>query len=248
MRVLLPFFAIALCAGCGSEAPAPAEETASTALQRDSANPNPMLFEKDARPYGVSMEQWSERLWKYILKIPFDENPNLDPTGADCAIDQEGPVWFLPAVPGAMLGTSVTRACTIPRGRALFLQLASLANDYPCPDPNFKPAPGQSLYDFLIDGAKPAIDAVRNFDGTLDGVPIKDVLSYRFTSDDLFYFTGDPSMQAFDSCITGKRQPAVADGYYLMFKPLSPGAHTIVIHGQDMHGTPVTLTENLTIR
>ena len=33
-----------------------------------------------------------------------------------------------------------------------------------------------------------------------------------------------------------------------MFKPLSPGQHTILINGHDMEGTPVTLTENLTIQ
>ena len=86
------------------------------------------------------------------------------------------------------------------------------------------------------------------FEITLDGVAIQDPLSYRFSSDDPFFFKGDLSMQAFDSCVTGKRQPAVSDGFYLMFKPLSPGEHTIVINGHDMHGVPVTLTDNLTIR
>ena len=128
------------------------------------------------------------------------------------------------------------------------LQLASIVNDYPCPDPNFKPAPGQSLYDFLAEGIAPLIDKVDDFNVTLDGAPIHDVLHYRLTSEDLFHFQGDPSLQQYDSCITGRRQPAVADGYYLMFKPLAPGAHTIVVHGQDMHGTLVTLTEELTIQ
>jgi len=242
-------FLIAVCAGCASEAPTQSEQVSSAELQSDCNDPNPALFERNARPYGVSMVDWSERLWTFILEQPFDHNPFFDPTGADCANGQEeGPVWFLPAVVGSSLGTSVTRACTIPRRRALFLQLSSIENDFPCPDPNFRPAPGQSLYDFLKDGVTPAIDAVRNFDVTLDGVAIKDVLTYRYTSDELFHFRGDVSMQAYDSCVTGRRQPAVADGYYLMFKPLPPGSHTIVVHGQDMQGTRVTITENLTIQ
>lgn len=40
----------------------------------------------------------------------------------------------------------------------------------------------------------------------------------------------------------------MTDGFYLMFKPLSRGAHTIVVTGHDMEGAPVTLTEHLTIR
>ena len=115
------------------------------------------------------------------------------------------------------------------------------------PDPNFQPAPGQSLYDFLISPISPGIDAVTGFTATLDGVQLDDVLDYRHTSKNVFHFKGDPTMEQWDTCVTTHRQEAVQDGYYLMFKPLSPGAHQIVVHGQDMEGTQITLTENLTI-
>lgn len=249
MRSLSGLIVVA-CVACGAQEATPATQShkSSSSLHAERANPNPALFEKDARPYGRTVEHWSEQLWAYIYAQPFDHNPFLDSTGADCAIGQEGPVWFLPAVPGSSLGNAVTRSCTIPRHRAIILQLSSTMNDFPCPDPTFKPAPGQSLYSFLIGAITPLIDKVSGFAVTLDGVEIKDVLGYRFTSDDLFYFKGDPSMeQNFDSCVTGKRQPAVSDGIYLMFKPLAPGPHTIVVHGQDMEGNKVTLTEQLTI-
>jgi hypothetical protein len=248
MRVL-PVCLVAVSVGCGGGGPAPVGRTAASAeVRRASDNPNPMLFPKDAVPYGRSIERWSELLWSYIYAQPVDHNPFFDTTGADCAVGQEGPVWFLPAVPGSSLGTEITRSCTIPQQRAVMLQLSSALNDYPCPDPTFQPAPGQSLYDFLIGGISPLFDGETGFVITLDGVAIQDPLSYRFTSQDLLFFTGDLSMQAFDSCVTGKRQPAVSDGFYLMFKPLSPGEHTIVVNGHDMQGVPVTLTENLTIR
>ena len=244
----LPMFLFAAAVGCGAEEAAPVE--AVSADLRDNHDPvNPMLFARDARPYGRSVERWSELLWSYIYAQPADHNPFLDTTGADCAIGQEGPVWFLPAVPGSSLGTDVMRSCTIPRHRAIMLQLASALNDYPCPDPSFQPAPGQSLYDFLIEPISPLFDGETGFEITLDGVAIVDPLSYRFTSDDVFTFVGNISLQAsFDNCITGKRQEAVTDGFYLMFRPLPPGEHTILVNGHDMHGTPVTLTENLTIR
>ena len=238
----LPMFILAATVGCGAEGPAP-EETTSAEL--DGNNPNPMLYRKDARPFGRSLERWSELLWSYIYAIPFDQNPNFDTMGALCAVGQGGPVWFLPAVPGSSLGTDIHRSCTIPRHKAI---MQSLLNDYPCPDPNFHPAPGQSLYDFLIEPVLPIFDGETGFVVTLDGVPIVDPLSYRFTSDDLFFFKGDPTMQQFDPCVTGHRQPAVSDGFFLMFKPMSPGQHTIVIHGHDMQGVPVTLTQHLTIQ
>jgi hypothetical protein len=248
--VTVPIVLIALsAAACGSDPSASGVEATSTALRSDCDDPNPALFAKDARPYGKSIERWSELLWSYIYAQPIDQSPFLDTTGADCAVGQKGPVWFLPAVPGATLGTSVTRTCTIPRHRAILLQLASAMNDYPCPDPAFKPAAGQSLFDFLSAPVNPEIAAVTGFEVSIDGTKIEEPLGYRFTSDDVFTFTGDPSLTAsFDTCVTGRPQKAISDGYYLMFKPLSPGAHTIVVNGQDMHGTKVTLREELTIR
>ena len=243
----LPIFVLAATIGCGAEGPAP-EETTSASAELNRGNPNPMLYRKDAHPFGRSVQRWSELLWSYIYGQPFDHNPFFDPTGADCANEQRGPVWFLPAVPGSTLGTDVQRSCTVPRHKAIMQQLSSFLNDYPCPDPNFHPAPGQSLYDFLIEPILPIFDGETGFEVILDGVAIVDPLSYRFTSDDLFFFKGDPTMQQFDACVTGHRQPAVSDGFFLMFKPMSPGQHTIVIHGHDMQGVPVTLTQHLTIR
>ncbi|MEO8701264.1 MAG: hypothetical protein ABI867_14535 [Kofleriaceae bacterium] len=241
------FIAIALTlvtAGC-IDSPDPELADTTEALQ----NPNPMLYPANAHPFGLSQITWSEFVWSYIYSQPIDHNPFLDTTGADCGRGQFGPVWFLPAVPGATLGDTVTRSCTIPRHRAIILQLASAMNDFPCPDPAFKPAPGQSLYDFLLEPIAPAIDGVSGFAVTLDGVAIVDPLSYRRQSRHVFLFKGNPTLNpGFDSCVTGHVQEAVSDGYYLMFKPLAPGPHTIVVNGQDMHGTPVTLTEQLTIQ
>lgn len=241
----LSLFLVAASIGCGADTSGPTETTAAK-LEGD--NPNPMLYRKDARPFGRSLERWSELLWSYIYAQPFDANPFFDTTGALCGVGQDGPVWFLPAVPGSSLGTDVQRSCTIPQEEAIMQQMASFLNDYPCPDPNFQPAPGQSLYDFLIEPVLPLFDGETGFVVTFDGVEIVDPLSYRFTSGDLFYFRGDPSMVQFDSCVTGHRQPAVSDGFFLMFKPMSPGQHTIVIQGHDMQGVPVTLTQHLTIQ
>jgi hypothetical protein len=55
-------------------------------------------------------------------------------------------------------------------------------------------------------------------------------------------------MVAFDSCITGTRQPAVVDGFYFMFKSMTPGEHTVVAVGPDMAGDPLTFTEHLPIQ
>jgi hypothetical protein len=237
--------------GCDARAPSPSVTQPSLrAFDRDGDDPNPgVLFERDARPYGHSLERWSERAWQWVYAIPAAHNPFLDLTGVDCAVNQEGPVWFLPSVidPGGT--ASFTRHCTLPHRRALLLNLSGVLNDFPCPDPTFHPAPGQSLYDFLAQGAKQIVDGVIEIDVTLDGTPLHDMLSYRVTSDDLFRITGDVSLQtSLDGCITGTPQPAVSDAYFIMFRPLDEGAHVIVARAVDNHGTDVTLTYDLTLQ
>ena len=41
------------------------------------SNPNPMLFPKDARPYGRTLSRWAELTWSYIYSVPVDQNPVL---------------------------------------------------------------------------------------------------------------------------------------------------------------------------
>jgi hypothetical protein len=76
------------------------------------------------------------------------------------------------------------------------------------------------------------------------------LFSYRTTSR-LFTFTADPSLVAFDPCVTGTPQVGVTDGYAIMLSPLPPGSHTIFIHGViDFGGGStfeVQVTYNLTI-
>jgi hypothetical protein len=210
-------------------------------------NPNPALFPKQSHPYGADLATWADRESQWAYAQPLAHNPVLDRTGADCAVDQHGPVWFLPRIAGPRV-FSGTRTCTIPEHTAVLLEIGAYVNPWPCPDPNFRPAPGQSLYDFLIADAAAFMNGVNSLDVSLDGQAFSDVLGYRFHSNDLFTLTGDPSLQpTFDPCITGSPQPAIVDGFFMMFKPLDPGAHVIRVHGTDVRGADKTYTYFLTI-
>jgi len=241
-----PIVLALLAAACGSGAQTPALTSAAAFLHDHGDNPNPALFEKNAHPYGANMIIWGERASQWMWGTPLDHNPLLDQTGADCGVGQQGPVWFIPPIAGPRV-FSGSRTCTLPPQRAIFLVVGVDINDYPCPDPSFQPAPGQSLYDFLIETDKLVMDSVNFLAVSLDGQEISDVLSYRFISDDLFYVKGDPSMQAVDACITGSPQPAIMDGFFLMFKPLGRGEHTIVVRGTNTFGADKTFTYNLTV-
>ena len=209
------------------------------------------IFDDHARPLGISMDRWGELAWKWIFSQPAATNPLLDQTGVNCGVGQNGPVWFLPSIMPTSTPFTAERSCTIPRHKMLLVQTSTYINDFPCPDPAFHPAPGQSLYDFLLEGAAAFIDTVNLLEVSIDGVPQPDMLDYRYTSRNLFSIKGDLSLQAaVDGCITGNYQPAITDGYLFMVKPLPPGQHTLVWHLTDTFGMTgdTTLTYHLTVQ
>jgi hypothetical protein len=186
------------------------------ATAADSGSP---VVPRQEQSYGQLGASW----WRWALSIPTGQNPQFDATGANCGVAQNGGVWFLAGTPGG----AVTRSCTIPAGKKIFFPIVDINNDYPCPDPTFQPAPGQSLHDFLAVGATTVIDQAQDLNASLDGADIPIGPGDRGTSN-MYSFAGDPSLTAtFDPCITGSQQKAVSDGYWLLLAPLSPGTHTL---------------------
>jgi hypothetical protein len=234
MLALLASFA---AVGCGA-----ADGAAETETALSQSNPNPALFPHDARLAGVDMVGLAEDWWSWAMSTPLAVNPNVDPT-QDCNVNQDGAVFFL-AHP--LLGPSTAGfTCTVPADKPIVVSLATVFNDFPCPDPTFVPAPGQSLFDFLIGPAREGQNHVAALDVTLDGQPLKDMLSYRVASDDVFEFTGDPSMAAIDSCVTGTPQQGVVDTFLIVLKPLESGTHTLTTRTTSIFGTvfgPRTIT------
>lgn len=205
------------------------------------------IYPKWSHPFDRTINGWANLSMQWLYTQPYSQNPYFDPTGQYCAVGQQGPVWYMAPI-FAMNPGSYTRTCTIPHNKAILFQVAWVADTWPCPDPNFGPAPGQSLYDFLYQDSGTYM-MMMNVSVTLDGKPIHDVLKYHYISDSLNSVKGDPSLQAtFDSCITGAYQPVVTNGYFLMFKPLSPGMHTIVRTATNNMGMTNTFTYYLTIQ
>src|SRR4051812_21267521 len=71
----------------------------------------------NAHPYGQSYGQWAADWWQWALAQPAATNPLLDATGARCANDQHGRVWFLAGTTGG----DANRTCTVPRGTAILI-------------------------------------------------------------------------------------------------------------------------------
>lgn len=245
----LALASLAILSGCdGASTTAPTASNASVpSADQDvsGAGANSLAFNPNAHPYGDGMTEWSEDWWRWEMSIPTSVNPSLDPTGVDCAQQQAGHVWYLASSFGGP--GSLTRTCTIPHDRALLVNLSGVLNDYPCPDPSFHPAPGQSLEDFLAQGAKQVVDGVDALTLTIDGTSVPNLFAYRYRTP-LFSFTGDPSLAtSVDGCVTGHSQPAVADGYFVLVKPLSAGTHTLQFTSHDTMGNFNSVTYDLTV-
>jgi len=206
---------------------------------------NPRVLPPQAHAYGKSYGEWGAAWWEWALSFPYATNPIFDTTGQYGSQGQNQIPWFL----AGNAGGASERSITIPSGRPLFFPLISFENDYPCPDPTFQPAPGQSLQDFLTEGVASIIDQVDVLSADVDGASIPNLSSYRATSG-LDYFTGDPSLTStFDGCITGSSQAFVTDGYWLMLAPLPPGHHTLHFSGGiSAFGFEDDVTYHLTVR
>jgi hypothetical protein len=233
---------VALCAL------AVAYSAAAARASDEQGNPNAAVFPPTSHPYGADMATWGESATQWVYGQPLATSPLFDPTGANCAVDQQGPVWYVARIAGPPV-FSGERSCTIPHGKTIFLYIGAAVDTYPCPPEfGFGPAPGQSLYEFLAADAKAVLDTVDFLEVSIDGVQLEDVMSYRFASDDLFTITGDLSLQAvLDPCITGSQQPAVVDGFFMMVKPPTRGEHTIAVHGTNTFGDDKRFTYHLTI-
>jgi hypothetical protein len=68
---------------------------------------------------GKTYGQWSAAWWQWAANISEPSSPVTDDTGADCAVNQNGPVWFLA---GTTEG-SATRRCTVPPGKAILVPI-----------------------------------------------------------------------------------------------------------------------------
>jgi hypothetical protein len=185
------------------------------------SNQNSFLYPPSAKPFGNTLEEWGSEYWRasYALDCEQILSPQLIELTDDV-------ITYI-----ADVGDDEVDI-TLSRHQALLLPLATTLFAYPCPEAGYQPAPGQTLEEFLQEGAAGIIDLVTIIELTFDGTEVENLDDYRFLSD-LFYFTGNPEQaECYDPCITGEPQPGAYDGYMVMLKKMSVGQHTITIHGE----------------
>ena len=177
------------------------------------------------------------------MSLPSTRHPVFDTPGVDCSEGQTGDVWFIGGVPGGQ--RAVERSCTIPAGTALFLNIAAQgpSDNSGCdPTNDTLVQPTAFTIDHLRDTAANRFDGALDSRGMceIDGVGVQHLSGlhppYRVQSsvftytapalDNILILLNGPCYNnppAADLTIDG----AVADGVYVMIKPLPVGRHTI---------------------
>jgi hypothetical protein len=172
--------------------------------------------------------EWSQAYLQWVAAFPRGSSPVSDTTGALCAARQEGDVWFLASSDGT---APVVRACTIPAGRTLFVPVAAVLERSGNREPD------------CASMARVAADNLQHVNGlamTIDGKPVDDLQGHRQASGGCFALglRQVPRLAA---------KGAVADGFYVMLRPLPAGAHTIVVQAR-FDATPLSTTYRLDVR
>jgi hypothetical protein len=203
--------------------------------------------------YGKTYGEWAVDWQQWAQAGPVGSNAMTDPDGRNCALNQpKRDVWFLAGVLDDLTGPkTATRKCTIPKDRALFYPLLS-GGWIDC----LPPSPDETVSDADIRGASAgSVDLACELRSTLDGVAISSlrVLTVRAQSR---IFTGllppsNPVQVAVcpKPFAGGETRRQLAEGYWVMLPPLSPGKHTVTLHGAQCitGGFATDVTYDLTV-
>jgi hypothetical protein len=131
-------------------------------------------------------------------------------TPEKCALNQEGPVWFL----ADQLGGREERTCTIPAGKAIFVPLLVGVCDYSLPDVKSD----EDLRRCAMEGNEYGV-----IEATVDGVKLKSLEKYRTQSG--FFNMTIPEDNIYNSRAGTFR--ALTDGFFVFLEPLPHGKHDV---------------------
>jgi hypothetical protein len=180
-----------------------------------------LLFYPNSAPYGVTFADWTAKWWQWVLSITVENSPVNDTTGKNCAINQNGPVWFL----GGTLGGIVDRSCTIPAEKAILLPILSHGG-------TLADSPDVKSEDELSSYVTREMDIGINLDITVDNVKLTDLKRYRVRSP--IFDVVLPEKNIFGG-IPGPTR-GTSDGYWLFLVPLPRGKHKIHSLGSCLAG------------
>lgn len=179
--------------------------------------------------------QW----WQWLLSIPTEDNPLLDPTGENCQEGDMGDVFFLV---GSDVGP-VVRECTISEGQRILFPIVNIV----CFDKpgglvtpgGFDPPKGPGN---CQEQAESFIDQASNLEVTIDGMSIENLQDFRVMSYPFPIKLPEDNILGLPS----GTYIGISDGYWVVVDSLPEGEHTIHFAGQVGDFT-VDVTYRLTV-
>jgi hypothetical protein len=178
----------------------------------------------EVQTYGTTYGELSARWWQWLLSIPSAVNPNLDQSGANCALGQYDDV----------------RTCTVPAGKPIFFPLINTIS--------FKPSGSETLLD-LRQLAATFIDSVNSLTCVFDGTDcVQNLLTFRVRSPSFTVIAPAKGLLPPGKLsVPGNTDPLVSDGYWLLLSPPTSGPHTIQFTAATSGGFSLNVTYNLTV-
>lgn len=178
------------------------------------------IYPPDSKPYGLTYEEHIVKDWKRNLSTPANQNPMEDKTGQwiNYGVDSNSPVLYL----SGNTGGTTERNYKARSGVGLFISICDA-----CYSEAEKP--GSTIED-LHELAKKDQDNTKNAYLKINDQEFKteDLRKYRFhTAPFDVVIPAEKSIFG----LSGGPTKAVADGFYALTKPLSPGNYTIVTKG-----------------
>jgi len=191
----------------------------------------PSILPPEGRHYGRTYGEWGAAFWQWL-------GPQLAADEANCGGPSPTPgVWF--GGGGPVGGEPITLACTVPADTALFFPVLTAE----CSEAEGNGTTEAELRACAIE----LVDAITDAAVTIDGAAVQVIPRYRAQSP-LFTFTL-PQDDLFGAPPGPTR--AIADGYWIMLAPLSPGKHTVSFHAvispPDAEPISTTVTVEITV-
>ncbi|RYY02471.1 MAG: hypothetical protein EOO53_12860 [Gammaproteobacteria bacterium] len=150
--------------------------------------------------------------WQWAYSIPRDINPVWDRTGENCHQGQSGNVWFLA---GGFGSSIIKRKCEIPSGKYIFFPVINMVY--------WKPNNKTLSCDQAKEYAALNNDTLIEINIELDSKKASNPAHTRLSSEQCFniFSRVAKNIESYDA------YPSATDGFWIMLKPLSKGAHIL---------------------
>jgi hypothetical protein len=167
-------------------------------------------------PLGVPYGDWIKEYWDWWANYPMSQTPAEHKGRYQCFLNDIGNAIFL--VDPLKMNVEETYSCNVPFGKPIFFSLVT--SEYDTGVDGYEKATDKEL----LDSAKHDDDS-NSFKLTVDGniIPTEFIKSLR-TESPFWNITIVPGNH-YDS-VPGIFR-AVAEGFYIFLKPLSPGSHIV---------------------